>query len=518
MGLINLKTNLKNLKFGNDSIGGSSNQPYIQTPIPDGRIESNPDFILKGGVFKKSKEDFDRITKFFADTKSQNGFRFIAKQELLSRISPKTQASGQIFNEGLYNPLSTLTQVAGVGFGLHLPKQTRQSTYTEIVKASQSPKENRLIQLFKGELGDNVNIMSYGGGPGSILGIGKTNIKFSDQRTGGNNKNGKLILSGTYQVGLSNSSTDKSDITPFNIFKSKGVSSIYSDLFPDIKNIYGFNYAGKQMWNESVYEKNNFPKINPDKLTQNNTKTLTQEQLNNYSDVNVSRNVKGFEPKIIDFRKSLREQTTYQEENLENRVNLGNPSKKQYDLINALEVLKSKDEILNDSIQFRIQSITYDGKPDYIMQFRAFLNNISDSYNAEWQSKRYIGRAENFYNYTGFNRTISLSWVIAAQSRKELIPMYNKLNYLASNLAPSYSGNGYMRGPLVKLTVGGYLYEVSGFINSLTFDIQEDATWDIGIGEDGKKNSAINELPHIIRVNGFNFSICNTRHRPNSKF
>ena len=37
MPLINLKTNLKSLKFGNDKRGGgSSNQPYIVTPIPDG--------------------------------------------------------------------------------------------------------------------------------------------------------------------------------------------------------------------------------------------------------------------------------------------------------------------------------------------------------------------------------------------------------------------------------------------------------------------------------------------------
>jgi hypothetical protein len=41
-----------------------------------------------------------------------------------------------------------------------------------------------------------------------------------------------------------------------------------------------------------------------------------------------------------------------------------------------------------------------------------------------------------------------------AQSKQELIPMYKKLNYLASQLTPDYSPSGYMRGPLVKLTVG----------------------------------------------------------------
>jgi len=35
--------------------------------------------------------------------------------------------------------------------------------------------------------------------------------------------------------------------------------------------------------------------------------------------------------------------------------------------------------------------------------------------------------------------------------------MYKKLNYLASNLAPDYSGNGYMSGTIINLTVGGYI-------------------------------------------------------------
>jgi len=55
MGLLDLTTNLKSLKFGKDRIGaGSSNQPYIQREIPDsfsdmGRT-GGPDFLLRGGT------------------------------------------------------------------------------------------------------------------------------------------------------------------------------------------------------------------------------------------------------------------------------------------------------------------------------------------------------------------------------------------------------------------------------------------------------------------------------------
>ena len=51
MGLIDLKTNLKSLKYGNDRPGGgSSGQPYIVTPIPEGYIGSKPDFLLRQGA------------------------------------------------------------------------------------------------------------------------------------------------------------------------------------------------------------------------------------------------------------------------------------------------------------------------------------------------------------------------------------------------------------------------------------------------------------------------------------
>jgi hypothetical protein len=143
------------------------------------------------------------------------------------------------------------------------------------------------------------------------------------------------------------------------------------------------------------------------------------------------------------------------------------------------------------------------------MHFRAFLGPISDSYNANWNGFNYLGRGEQFYTYGGFTRTLSLSWTVAAQSKQELIPMYKKLNYLASTLAPDYSPNGYMRGNLVQLTIGGYLYEQPGFITGLTYEMQDDSPWEIGIGTSTTNpggDPTVIELTQIIRVSGFNFT------------
>ena len=215
MALINLKTNLKSLKYGNDTLGGGdSNQPYIKAPIPDSFNDlqnSNNDYILRGGPFalQDSIIDVERLGKMFIDTKSTSGIFFVAKQNLLSRIAVRTQASG-ILNEGVYTPLSTLAEAGVVSIGGHVLKQglnpfdstgvgsTNLSLYGNVVTNQQSPSLNRLIQLNNAifidqqaspdispytrgfTYNDGLNVLSYSGGPGSILGIGKTAIRYVD--------------------------------------------------------------------------------------------------------------------------------------------------------------------------------------------------------------------------------------------------------------------------------------------------------------------------------------------------
>ena len=185
------------------------------------------------------------------------------------------------------------------------------------------------------------------------------------------------------------------------------------------------------------------------------------------------------------------------------------------DKINSLPLYRStgvttaevdNQNITNDLVKFRIAIIDNDA-PNFktFLHFRAFLGNMSDSYSANWTGFNYLGRGEQFFTYGGFTRQISLSWTVAAQSKQELIPMYKKLNFLASTLTPDYSPNGYMRGNLAQLTVGGYLYEVPGIITSLTYDMAEDTPWEIGINSEGGQDGRVKELPHIVRVTGFNF-------------
>ena len=220
----------------------------------------------------------------------------------------------------------------------------------------------------------------------------------------------------------------------------------------------------------------------------------------------------------------------YSKYNIENRINLGDPGNKfskniasytlgvngrgnssanSYDKMALVPLYTSEnaDTTIKDLVNFRIAAISNDDptQKTYI-HFRAFLGSISDSYSGKWNSSRYVGRGEDFYTYDGFSRKISLSFTIAAQSKIELIPLYEKLNYLISNMAPDYSKVGYMRGPLVTLTIGGYILEMPGFIEGMSIEIGEETSWEIGIDDAGEPDTSVKQLAHVIKVSGFSFT------------
>jgi hypothetical protein len=121
MPLIDLKTNLKSLKYGFDlQGGGSSQQPFVEKPLPSDNESTpgaSPDYILRQGTLRRIADDETRFFKYFTSTK---GLAFIAKQNILSLTSVRTQASQGPVNQGVYLPTSTAAQLAANPFGGHL--------------------------------------------------------------------------------------------------------------------------------------------------------------------------------------------------------------------------------------------------------------------------------------------------------------------------------------------------------------------------------------------------------------
>jgi hypothetical protein len=597
--LISQNTNLKSLRYGKDRVGGgSSNQPYIKSPIPENRNQldrsGGVDFLLRGGTLTPSRaiQDVSRLTKMFFDFKSPNGVLFTAKQNLLSRTNVKTQASG-ILNQGAYLPTSTILQVAGNAFGIHLLKQginpARNTSpdngvgslfglrdplglpvYTQVVKSNQEKKDNRLVQLANKKLGVSLDdiprslspvpyspeILNYSGGPGSILGVGKTTIRrYSDTNEGETKANSEKIKAKSFygKTPLSNA---------LNETKNRGLVSIKQQNIIPIKIGMGIPSITSQQGLSALIINPLYPLL--PYLKTNTNDGLNFDKVGNDifkgtyyvldSSIIFSQSSSRADTQISDFRTSLLKQQEepggkknilskapdYKDKNIEQRVNLGDPGRRDknvssytkgltdifgtrygaLDKITAMPLYQSDianhGGDRNDLVKFSIGIIDNDSPNNrtYI-HFRAFLDSMDDNYNAQWENFKYMGRGENFYRYNGFTRTINLSWTVAAQSKEELIPMYQKLNFLASSLAPDYSADGYMRGNLAVITVGGYLFDQPGIINSINYSVPSESPWEIGINDEkddpaaGTKygyDTSVKELPHIIKVTGFSFT------------
>jgi hypothetical protein len=100
---------------------------------------------------------------------------------------------------------------------------------------------------------------------------------------------------------------------------------------------------------------------------------------------------------------------------------------------------------------------------------------------------------------------MGLSFTVVAQSKDELRIMYDKLNFLASSLAPEYldsETSGYMAGNIAYITLGQYISDQPGIITGLDLDIPEDSPWEIGIDDQGNPLNVkdMRQLPHMIKV------------------
>ena len=187
--------------------------------------------------------------------------------------------------------------------------------------------------------------------------------------------------------------------------------------------------------------------------------------------------------------------------NIESRIGLNNPGQRNElngkrvtaDLVNLLPVSDSLQGNGDgrDLIEFRIDILTPE-KTKFIY-FRAFLNNFSDSHTAAWDSFNYIGRGDEMHTYQGFSRNVNCSWTIAAQSAYEMKPLYQKVNYLASAVAPTYNNN-FMRGTLARLTIGDYLESKTGFIESVEYSWEDGLPFEIAMNE---PENAARDVKHL---------------------
>jgi len=494
--LLDLTTDLKSLRFGRDKQGGgSSNQPYIVTPIPEGDTtgasELYGDFLLRGGALRPTlvARNTSRLLQFLGDTSTGRGVAFIAKQNLLARLNPPSIG----FPDRFYTSTNTIAQTADPTGIVHfnkdgiLPTTPYNDTYERRTfnQNEDFPNRNRLVKLTRNKIAGVArafslqygitpipgNILTYNGGAGSIGGIGFTAIN----RVSVTDQNSSYIQLGNGASGTRNNTT-----VPNLSFTNRTISDL-PEFSPN------FSRRGTTIFRYAA-----------------------TTQLSDFRETIKDNNPVAATKLVSTAYQSFNRQSTYGITDSGNRsftrTNQYSGSINQFgapvsDPV-TMKSIYSSDEVdkemrNSDFIKFWIARLDNDsitGTKEYI-HLRAYLSGISDNFQASFNPFKYVGRAETFKTYNGFDRSFSFTLKVAALSKVELAPIITKLNYIASLTAPDYSSGGFMRSNIVYLTLGDYLNNVPGFIESVNITIPDDTSFEIARGADGEPDGTTEQLP-----------------------
>jgi hypothetical protein len=559
-----LLNKLDETKLRSVSYGDISSTPYITVDINNQKVKAGGVTIPvanNGNRINSAIIDTARITRFLLD-KPEWSLKQISQQFM--NIKPNFgYIDGTPYrlptSFQLYTPLNTLAQVAATGVGGHIERQglvpgniisnrAGTGTYEDIKKGELSIDvtgiKNPLVQLTSKLITYNIkpsktaagtllsNILSfitdpqdplysYVGGPKSFGGIGNTTIRRYYNITdsvGKSNLNGFII---------NNKERDA-------VYREDSNGSIVSYgttmYYPDFLGV-----SRKAMLLGEDYDLLGLPTNNETAVPGylNQTQSLIPSTPNSPLLFNI------FTPTTVDsnnynqtYKIDLKDDIiTYN--NGFSSVSFKSPGAGWFGISREVRVESGKRDGINltplfttekgsegndrikinnnlynirDLIKFRIEAINTDN-PDQKtwMIFRAFLTDLTDNVTADWNGQRYVGRGEKSYTYQGHDRTVNVSFKVAALSAEEMEPMYQKLNYLMSNMMGDYNNNGIMRGPFTKMTIGNWFDRQPCVITSLTYKVPNDSPWEVSMDSpernvDGKFVVKQLTLPHIVEV------------------
>jgi len=478
-----------------------------------------PDVLNRGNLYGlvRASDDLTRLTRFFTSKNVIEGLLFLTKQNLLSRVgtgfgseTPKTVSNALgVVKEGLYLPTSTIIQAAANGIGGHFLKQgidptgkiplLKLPTYEKINREGSrgnKPNKNRLVKKLKRlskESPTRGNVIeAYGGGPGSRLGIGRTRIKYATDSSGKEKINSLITIKDLNRKFTNFLTWDNSGF--LNYVKSNDDSSIREDFRKQIFSALRNKSPKLEVANK---QKRNLPKVkflsaSPNYKAHNIENRLNYRGGGRPGDIsNYELGKRALGAKILAPN--------------EDKINMSS-------IYQSEKVNDTKKDQLKDIIDFRIGIFANDTIKDNSntieknwLHFRVLLDKFGENYKAGWKAQEYMGRAEKFYRYGSFDRSVSLSFQVVAFSKQELMPIYRKLNYFVSHLAPYYSKEGYMSGNLCQMTLGNWLVEQPGFIDSISLDIDKDSPWEVNLGLDGEEENqggpVVKQVPHMVKVN-----------------
>ena len=302
----------------------------------------------------------------------------------------------------------------------------------------------------------------YGGGPGSVYGVGLTTIRRFDVTSNGENKfipeKGKIDYTGL--LGLSNQYfSPRENLESNNITQNN-----------DTQNPFYINQAAVP-YTQNIPAGTNGTIKSPTLRKYEELKNIINKQ----SKSNQKYDVQG----ILQIK-------SFNNPNFSSYLN----GKKTMDLANRYD-----PNIL--SVVFRIINPFTQAEDPII--FSAYIKGFRDTFDATWNEYNYAGRSESFYTYGKGKRNIGFSLDIPCFNKEQLVEKYRALGQLASTTAGAYNENGLLGGVLIKLNVGNHIKGEYAILNNLSYEIPDETSWDI----DAK-------LAMLIRAT-FSFTIIQTK-------
>jgi len=543
----------KKLPYGDDLIGnGNSNQPYIKTPIPD-TFSTAPsqtkDVFLRGGDNYLSivSTNIQRISAFINDDRNPSFGIFLDKQKELYKQQSKLPST--ILPSRIYDPNNLYINLAGGSQGLHERGKGESNLPPINLNAPLGPQLSALALAGRiGNIFDNettyetqtrtiYNNVQFGGNFFQNTNSNRLGLLWALKINTVAPTGAGIVVANSFNIALLNNNNlfyyPEGPNGPLNFYKRAIDTTKWSDDSGGIVQIGSApQVGGINAW-FSVFTSKNLFKYSNDNTFKNapapGSSIKDFRQFISTDQAPDAGSVAANNLSFTDYTKFNRISTYKMGDPGVGGLNRSNPysfaplgANGQPDIDSVVDQVNFKsiyssdqpaaDVKDSDSVPFYIAVINLDDptKNNYI-HFRAYISGLSDAYGAEWANFKYTGRGENFFTYGGFTRTLSMNFVVHANSRAEHKVMYQKLNYLASLLAPNYSSfnksvSGFMRGNIVKLTIGDYLVDQPGIITALTFNIDDGYSWDIGKNSDGTKDENALNLPQTINVSGFSFT------------
>lgn len=154
-----------------------------------------------------------------------------------------------------------------------------------------------------------------------------------------------------------------------------------------------------------------------------------------------------------------------------------------------------------DFVPLRFYSIA----KETAVSFRATLSGISETLSPTWDSNKTLGNPFSYYTYSGIERTITFTFKVFSLNANEHKQAWEKINFLTGLVYPAngigVSGHVFITPPFLKLTLGDMFKNAEGFIESLSYDIDDNSPWEIGFDVDQSVDLEYWKLPRIINVN-----------------